>query len=293
MLRHEVGHSVDAAIGWQANHHYRDAAVGAWDVHHDLAAMVDTILREVGLGDLTALNNAFRPHNGGRNYDLMLAAARDEDAALLRPAYRAAALSALETTVPGGTRMLEYAESAIRRGLQVPYENGGGVRLNNRTYHLDPQQGEWVSYQSNKYDLRDSNYQFQSPGEWFAETYSRYFKPPADQWGQKVKDPAARNWFLANLDPVNNAGGATLINGGNLVALPQGIAGAPAPPTQNPAPPPGRAQSALDTLASVAITVGTLPFSAVTRTAGAAIGTAQISKIGMQAAYRLIRDRFR
>lgn len=293
MLRHEVGHSVDEAIGWYANAHYRNAACGAWDIHTaNLAGMVDAILTAVGVGgaNRTHLDNAFNPHTGN-GYDRMLQTAQNHNPADLAPGYRAAALAAFEANVPGGTRMVDHAESVIRRGLASPYENGGGVRLNNRTYHLDPQHGDWVSYQSNKYDRRDSNYQFQSPSEWFAETYSRYFKPPAAQWGQKVNDPAARAWFLANLDPVNNPG-ATLVNGlGNLVPMPAGIMGMPAAPVQNPAPPPGRAQNVRDTLASIRIKVATLPVSAVTRTAGAAIGTAQLGKMGLQAAYRLIRGR--
>jgi hypothetical protein len=128
-----------------------------------------------------------------------------------------------------------------------------------------------------RHDTRDSNDQFQSPSEWFAETYSRYFKPPSAQWGRRVHDPAARAWFLANLDPVNNPG-AALINAltGNLVPMPAGLMGMPAAPVQNPAPPPGKMQNALSTLGSLGIAVATLPVSAVTRTTGVVVGTAQL-----------------
>jgi len=236
------------------------------------------------------LNNAFNPHTAN-GYTSLHNAVLNQNAALLTPPHRNAALTTFETNVPGGTRMVDYAESAIRRGLASPYENGGGVRLSNRAYHFDPQQGNWVSYQSNKYDLRDSNYQFQSPGEWFAETYSHYFRPPAAQWGQDVNDPAARGWFLANLDPVNNVA-PNLIAGGDLVPMPAGILGIPAAPVQNAAPPPGKLQEALSTLGSIAVTVATLPVSAVTRTVGAVVGAAQLGWMGLKGAYRAISSLF-
>jgi hypothetical protein len=291
MIRHEIGHSVDEAIGWHANGHYRNPACGAWEIHADPDNMSNMILTAVGLADnLHELNNAFNPHNGV-GYNELRNAIVTRNATDLTPDYRERALVTFEGNVPGGTRMVNYAESVVRRGLESPYENGGGVRLGNRTYHLDPQHEEWVSYQSDKYDRRDSNYQFQSPGEWFAETYSRYFIPPQDQWGQKVNDPAARDWFRHNLDPINNHDPALLLAGnGNLVKMPEGIAERPVAPVQQPAPPPSRIQEALSTLQSIGITIGTLPISAVTRVFGLGVGTVQLGKIGLQAAYRLIRN---
>ncbi len=276
MLRHEIGHSVDQAIKWHTNRHYRNPQCGAWEIHDGQAGatteqqMGDQILQAVGInGAMRAnLDAAFNPDTNA-GYDRLSDAITHRNKNELNPPYRRQALQRFEATNPGGSRVVDYAEEVIRVGLNSPYENGGGINLNGRTYHHDPQQNNWVSYQSNKYALRNSNYQYQSPGEWFAETYSKYFIPPQAQWGNKVNDPQAVAWFLNNLDPVNGAG--NLIAGGNLVPLPPlGGLGVPGVPVQNPAPPPTQMQAALNTLGTVSLNIATVPVSLVTRTVGTA-----------------------
>jgi Domain of unknown function (DUF4157) len=284
MLRHETGHAVDRSIGWFDGSHYREPACGAWELHSDPIVRL-RILRAVGLEGALAnnLNDAFRPYTQA-GYESISRAIQDRDKEQLNPSYRKSALKAFEQTNPGGSRLVDRAEKVIRVGLSRPYETGGGVNLNNRTYQLDYQGNTWVSYQSDKYALRNSNYQYQSPHEWFAETYAHYFTHPADKWGEKLKDPAARQWFRSNLDPVNGTG--DLITGGNLVALPPHLLGSV---QQGAAPPPTR--EAMDTLKDISISVGKAPLSLGTRAIGAVAGTVELSKIPLKYVYKAIKDR--
>lgn len=266
IVRHETGHAVDQAIGWSANRHYRLAPCGGWEKYltpPNRLLMTTQILNAVGINDgvLANLNLAFNPHTGGNGYRSLLNAVNTRDASHLKPAFRAAALAVFEGTNPGGTNLVNFAEEAIRVGLTRPWEKGGGVDIGGRTYQLDNQQSEWVSYISNKYALRNSNYQYSNPDEWFAEVYHHYFRPPQATWGQRVRDPAARAWFNAHLDP--NGGGAVLINAlGNLTPL------GPAPPMQ-PAPaagsavPPSRIRKIAKQIKDLTVNIAKIPISAV------------------------------
>ncbi|MBW4668245.1 MAG: DUF4157 domain-containing protein [Cyanomargarita calcarea GSE-NOS-MK-12-04C] len=289
ILRHETGHSVDAAIGWMDNRHYRDPRCGGWEIYDypSLSQLETQILETIGIfGDIRIrLDAAFNNHNQ-TGYKSILNTLRSKNKNDLSPLYRKEAIKNFEQRNPGGSRLVDYAEKVLKVGLNSPYEKGGGVDLNGRTYHLDPQQKEWVSYRTEKYALRNSNYQYQSPGEWFAETYSRYFIPPANNWGDRLKDSEARDWFREHLDPVRGQG--RLIQGGDLVPFDYSLRGEPAP-APGSAPPPTRTAESLNTLKSVSLNVGKVPLSLVTRTLGLAIGTAQLAKIPLQFVYRTIK----
>jgi hypothetical protein len=284
MLRHETGHAVDESIGWFAGKHYRDPACGAWD-QHNTGIIEPTIISAVGLRDaLENLNATFEPHTQA-GYNSIGKALDTNNSEALNPSYRKSALKAFERTNPGDVRKVDLAEKAIRDGLNKPNEKGGGVDLANRTYQLDHANKQWVSYQSDKYALRNSNYQYQSPQEWFAETYSFYFTSSPDKWGEQVKDPAAREWFRSNLDPVNGDG--NLIKGGNLVELDPSLLGSV---RQGAVSLPKRTEEVKDKLKDISLSVGKALLSLVTRTIGAVAGAVELSKIPLKSVYKAIKD---
>ena len=268
IIRHETGHSVDDAIGWYANNHYQDPACGGWDVVNGMneANMVLEILNAVGIngGALANLNLAFNPHTGA-GYTSMLNAVQNRRKQELSPGYRAAAIATFEGTNPGGTRLVDFAENVIRIGLSRPWENGGATNVGGRAYHRDTQHNNWVSYIHAKYAVRNSNYQFQNPGEWFAESYQAYFRGQPVTWGQNLRDPVARAWFTNNLVPPP-AGGGVLINGGDLI----NIAGPAAPvvaPGAGTAAIPTRLENFLSTTAEIGINAVKIPFDVAVGTA--------------------------
>lgn len=271
MLKHETGHSVDAAIGWEANHHYRLPALGGWLIHdgtdNTLANMRDNMLNAIGLGaNLVALNAAYNNHTAHGDYVN----------AILTPTLttfnpqgfnvdgRNAAMNAYEAAVPGGRDQIIHLEKVLKSGMDSPWQKGGkgGIPFGNRTYQVEYQYSRWVSYDSAKYQDRNSNYQYSGPDEWFAETYAHYFKhsswkvwrDASGQWGEKLNDAAARLWFRNNLDPVNAPlPPGPLLYAGNVL---QNIPGpAPAMPAQNPVVAPTMMQRVAEKLKNFFITV--------------------------------------
>jgi hypothetical protein len=281
LIPHELGHAVDDAIGWDTNRHYRNPACAAWDKYLDPneeMAMYQTILASVfpAANDSMALNQAFNQYTHTfPGYTSISKAISKRKVVELNPSYRTTALQTFETTVQGGTRKVDYMENIIRSGLNRPWEHGGGAPLANRTYQLDTQHDKWVSYESNKYSLRDSNYQFSNPSEWFAETYAHYFTPP---WGNRVKDIAARNWFKDNLDPINTTlPRAGFISRNRLLKRIPGPV--PPPPIQNPAIPPTFSETVIKGLQDTIVSTVRIPADLIERSGGVVIGTVQVAAI--------------
>lgn len=263
IIRHETGHSVDRAIGWCANNHFQNPACGGWEMPV-VANMVTEILNTVGIngGVLANLNTAYNPHTLGAGYDSMLNAARNRRKQDLNPPYRKVALGVFEGTNPGGTRLVTFAENVIEVGLSRPWESGGAVNVGGRAYHRDTQHDDWVSYIHNKYALRNSNYQFQNPGEWFAESYQAYFKGQPANWGQNLNDPIARAWFTNNLVPPP-VGSGLLINAvGDLVNI-AGLAPAVVTPGPGTAAIPGRVREFLTATSNIVVNIVKIPFDLV------------------------------
>jgi hypothetical protein len=263
IIRHETGHSVDDAIGWYANNHYQNVACGGWQVFTAVneQAIATEVLNSVGIngGILHNLDLAFDPftHAGYNSMQDAIGSRVKQD---LNPANRAVALNIFEGTNPGGTRLVDFAENAIRIGLSRPWESGGAPDVGGRSYHRDTQHDTWVSYIHAKYDVRNSNYQFQNPGEWFAESYQAYFRGDPATWGTRLRDPAARVWFNNNLVPPAFGGGGVLINAlGNLSAI-GGPAPAIAAPLAGAAVVPGPVGSFVKLAADIAIKAVKIPF---------------------------------
>ena len=260
LLRHETGHSVDEAIGWSNNNHFQNPACGGWQIFAaggGEAAMVTEILNTCGIngGVLANLNAAFP----GGNYGSMLNAVQHRRKQELEPAHRQASLVTFEGTNPGGRRLVDFAENVIHAGLSRPWEAGGAPAVGTRSYHRDTQHNQWVSYIHARYAQRNSNYQFQNPGEWFAEAYQSYFRGTPATWGQRLRDPIARAWFLANLVPVGNGGGGALINGvGDLTPV-AGAAPAVVAPGAGTAAVPGAIASFAKSVAKLAVNVVKVP----------------------------------
>lgn len=281
IIRHETGHSVDDAIGWYANQHYRNPATGGWRMFIGAgpeAAMVNEILNTTGLtGMMGNLNAAYaaQPLNAGAGYNSMLNAVNTRRKQELNPVYRNAALTTFEGTNPGGRRLVDYAENVIQIGLSRPWENGSAINVGGRAYQRDTQHDDWESYIYAKYAHRNSNYQFQNPGEWFAESYQAFFKGQPPTWGQKLNDPIARAWFNANLVPVALGGGGALINAlGNLTPI-AAAAPAIAAPGAGTAAIPTSVQKFVSLTSHVAVTTVKIPFDLAM---GAAAIPVQIAK---------------
>ncbi|TXD99048.1 hypothetical protein FUT87_03870 [Mitsuaria sp. TWR114] len=230
LLTHETGHSVDQAIGFVSNGHHRQPWAASWDIH--AAGGGETALMNRFTGGLNlnmAVLNAQYTAATGANFDaVMTAAVVDKEPWAFDVPGRNAALNGYEGVVAGGRAQVEYLERVVRKGLDSPWQLGGtgGIAFGGRNYHVEYQHSRWVSYDAARYADRNSNYQYSGPDEWFAESYAHYFKHNSlkfwrtnhGQWGEQLRDPITRTWFLANLDPINGAG--ALIAANQLQAIP-------------------------------------------------------------------------
>jgi hypothetical protein len=284
MLKHETGHSVDEAIGWTNGRHYRDPHCGGWIIHDGtdapLAGLDQLVLGALlNAGEQNALDLAFNNATGNPYRSLRAAIQQRDPGQLDGPPNRGAALAAVDGTHPGTRARVLHAERIIREGLDSPWQKGGsgGIPLGNRTYHVEYQHNRWVSYESAKYPLRNSNYQYSGPDEWFAESYAAYFKHSPwkvwrqahDQWGEHLNDAQINQWFLNQLDPING-GGALIVN-----EVLQPIGGpAPMLPVQNPAVAPTNAQRIAELLENLFITVVRLPLDGLFRILSTVFGVA-------------------
>jgi hypothetical protein len=250
MLKHETGHSVDSAIQWEAGGHYRQPWAASWMKHDGTdqteIGMMNSMI--AGLGLNAGVLDAQYMGNTGANYvaPILQNVITNKNPAVFDVAGRNLALAGYDAAVPGGRAQVEFLENVIKEGLDSPWQKGGkgGIPFGGRNYHVEYQHSLWVSYNANRYVNRNSNYQYSGPEEWFAESYAHYFKhsnwkvwrTAHSQWGEKIKDPVTRAWFLANLDPINGPGALII---GNVL---QPIAGAgpiiaPAGPVAVPAVP--------------------------------------------------------
>jgi hypothetical protein len=102
------------------------------------------------------------------------------------------------------------AKEAIRLGLlsaNVPWQLGDGsiqqITVDGRVYQRD----HYKSYVSYEYAARInavSNYQFSSPGEWFAEAYTAFYDPKPDSAARSTLNDATQTWFTTKLGPPPN-----------------------------------------------------------------------------------------
>jgi hypothetical protein len=96
----------------------------------------------------------------------------------------------------------EPSFEAIDAGLQMPWlKPEGGMTLG--IYHYqESYTPAWVRYKHQARTRMVSDYQFRSPGEWFAEVYAWYYAPDPRGKGMKLadKDLNTKEWFDRNVD---------------------------------------------------------------------------------------------
>jgi hypothetical protein len=107
------------------------------------------------------------------------------------------------------------------------FGDGGGdlVKHGERMYHRD-HYDNWVSYLAAARGSALSNYQFSSPGEWFAEVYAAMYDGQKKSSARATLDAPVVAWFTQNLGPPTHkakdaaqAHGKLEDNSGNLKTL--------------------------------------------------------------------------
>ena len=84
------------------------------------------------------------------------------------------------------------------RGRGQALQGGCRPTIGGRVYQ-DTKNGYWASYSYAARANQVSNYQFKSPGEWFAEAYATFYDPSGGQAALRGRDRATYDWFMANV----------------------------------------------------------------------------------------------
>lgn len=200
-MRHEIGHSVDRQIGWEANMKGQPVCAG-WHnetednvfiqflAKHNIGANVYNAMYQLNQVQQVPLIQMLQNLTGGTVADFLAS-------------QRWQAFVAGTPGVPGGINNLVIGlirSFDIAKNHPWTFDNGGGNDLDHagRTY-MQGQYGEWESYLTAARGSAVSNYQFSSSGEWFAEAYAAYYNPEPNAASRARLSAAERLWFATNI----------------------------------------------------------------------------------------------
>ncbi|MCB9541703.1 MAG: hypothetical protein R3F65_06220 [bacterium] len=207
VVRHEIGHAVDAKMGITNDGGYTStqAHAGKWKTYANATAFVDDIIaagggmEAHGYADHAAYEKAMRRAvSQGENFNIALAAlktAGDVDNAVAEAdATTAGPVAAVFTT--------DRWQSS-----QSPwYNNADRPAVGGRQFH-QAYASKFASFQADarpQYGV--SAYQWRAPGEWFAEVYAVYYSDHDSVTGARPgtrlrsRDSATADWFDTTVD---------------------------------------------------------------------------------------------
>lgn len=206
VVRHEIGHAVDAKIGASKGYATTADNAGQWKSYGSSKDFVDGLI-ETGGG----LGNDEK----AESWKTAMVKAVEE----LKDFNTALAELKNEGKVPQNTPSADNTAPAPIQGILTPevwtsgsspwYGNKQGT-VGNRRFHQSYGGNNYVSYLAEsreKYGV--SAYQFRAPGEWFAEAYACYYSDHPDVNGKdpgtrlRTRDAATADWFDKNVNPTN------------------------------------------------------------------------------------------
>ncbi|MEL6345472.1 MAG: hypothetical protein AAFV53_20355, partial [Myxococcota bacterium] len=208
VLRHEIGHAVDARIGAGKPGGYAFVApnAGRWVQYEDAEAFVDAIITAAG-GDSSLSADAAEQDAYKRalhkavddesTFSVALQALKDQiffsvDDAIPDPGDSGGAISALFNTN-------RWASGTS------PWYNNAWRSVGGRNFHRAYNRNSYYSFEiAARNANRVSDYQWRAPGEWFAEAYTAYYGDhdtgAAPGTTLATVDPITKAWFDQNVD---------------------------------------------------------------------------------------------
>ena len=207
VVRHEIGHAVDAQIGASTGYATTAENAGRWIDHGGQAAWIDALIAEGGgmsghdYPDEDAYESALRTA-------VTMGISFNDALAFLR----AMPFSGVSSDVEDAA---DDVEGPVKGVLELnrwhpdssPWYEDYPITVGSRTFHKAYSSGRWVSYESAaRLSFGISGYQWRAPGEWFAEAYACYYSNHPDVDGQDVgtalrtRDSATADWFDTNVD---------------------------------------------------------------------------------------------
>ena len=202
VVRHEIGHAVDAAIkASEPGGYVRTAeSAGKWETYGGADAFVDAILAAGGgIGGHGYANEAA--------YESAMRKAVDDKMDFKDALQKVDPALADPGAAVTGPVAAVYDKKRWMASEKPWYDNPNRPAVGQRQWHRPYDSGEYVSYLAAARPQHGvSGYQFRAPGEWFAEAYAAYYSD-ADHAGNQLpgtrlrtRDQATAAWFDANVD---------------------------------------------------------------------------------------------
>ncbi|WP_432000533.1 hypothetical protein [Streptomyces sioyaensis] len=197
-IRHEIGHSVDQRVDWQAQLK-QQARFGGWQTYGPdgdlpLKQVALAILTKAGLGGQLEAQDRWRMSLQD-SVTATLMAARDVPDRLANLSNDFANQTDEFKEKLG--QVVRFGQLALAQPWTLNDGGGDTLAIGGRMYHVD-HYGQWVSYlRQERTDHALSNYQFSTPAEWFAEAYAAFYDPKP---GPRARlNPQVRAWFETEL----------------------------------------------------------------------------------------------
>lgn len=208
-VRHEIGHRVDEQVGGPA--YCATDAGGAWKTWDTADGMAARMVGESN----GPISNWKDEDEKKQIIDCLQSIIDDRKPEKALDRLRALPFCAEhETNREHLLKLNKIAFDAAVAALQEsfshqdPWEKGGvPLGTEQRVYQEAYDWPLWVSYKHEARDRKMSQYQFRSPGEWFAEAYAAYYQPPGKKGAlMDGRDDATKQWFDDHVDPQHGAG---------------------------------------------------------------------------------------
>lgn len=223
-MRHEIGHSVDAQIGWEKNFS-KNKIFGEWEKHSELDVF-KVFLKKEGVKD-DIQNFEFKLNREGKDglgkkeiflweliksqydqkgknfssiYDGMKKFIEQSSIDLFNKTHDC---KKVYKQAKKAIRLFEIAKNhpwMFNDGGRKDLEYQGRIYMMRRHYDdWDWDYDDWESYNISARKYAVSNYQFSNVAEWFAEAYAAYYNPKEKAKSRQRLSSEQRDWFEKNL----------------------------------------------------------------------------------------------
>jgi nucleoid-associated protein YgaU len=201
VVRHEIGHAVDAKLGVSTNGYATTAAsAGKWKTYGSQDDWKAAIIAEAG---------GFSGHGypDEEKYKKAFDQAVDDGVDFNTALGKVDSTVAKATATTAGPVAAVFEKKQWHPATNPWYDNPDRPGVNGRVFHKAYDWGKWVSFdRSARPTYGISGYQWRAPGEWFAEVYACFYSDQDGIDGNPVgtrlasRDSATAEWFAKDVD---------------------------------------------------------------------------------------------